>query len=428
MGKRKKENGAHAAGQGNDRKQDKIVSMKELQEREATFSYDDEEESGEERLKKIRVPKAVYSVAVILLALVLGLILWLNRENLTPDRIWNWVRLQTEGTGTGDGFPVPLTGSLIREQNFLSDNGLLLELSDTALTEINSTGKQLWSARHSFSEPVLRTASGKYLIYHMDGSGYLTLSGQDTVVNGQAPKDIITGKIAKNGRYALGMKSADGASQLEVYEAKGEVQYQYQFAREYITALALDKDATHAAVATVRTELGELVSKITVLDLNQTEPVATYESRGNLILDLSWTGNGIICGVGDAALVRAKSDSMQFEEYSYGGKQVTAYSLVENKVFVSVSSYERAGASTLLAFGGMEEPLVVEETGRISSISSYGAVVGMLVDQQLVVCDASTGTELGRIAVANDSRTVAMINERSAYVLGVGEIRLAVLE
>ena len=56
---------------------------------------------------------------MVLLVAVLALALWVNRDNLTPEKIWNWVQIQVMGDGTGDGYPVSITGSSVAERNFL---------------------------------------------------------------------------------------------------------------------------------------------------------------------------------------------------------------------------------------------------------------------------------------------------------------------
>ena len=79
------------------------------------------------------VPKAVYQVAVILLVLVVGLAVWMNRTNLSPENIGSWLKLQVMGSEAGDGFPVQITGSEVLEANFLAQGGNAVVLSDTAL-------------------------------------------------------------------------------------------------------------------------------------------------------------------------------------------------------------------------------------------------------------------------------------------------------
>lgn len=54
-----------------------------------------------------QVPKWVYRVSLILLAAVLALAWWFNRENLTMDHISDWIQSRFVGMGVGDGFPYP---------------------------------------------------------------------------------------------------------------------------------------------------------------------------------------------------------------------------------------------------------------------------------------------------------------------------------
>ena len=84
---------------------------------QATIEYGEEAAAGEQK-KARQVPKALYRVAVVLLVLVLGLAIWVNRGNLTPQNIWNWIQVQITGTGEGDGYPVAITGSSVSEGNF----------------------------------------------------------------------------------------------------------------------------------------------------------------------------------------------------------------------------------------------------------------------------------------------------------------------
>lgn len=134
--------------------------------REEGLSEEPEEPEDRERLKKMKVPKAVYRVGIILLALILGLALWLNRDSLQPERILNWVKLQFVGTGQGDGFPLPITGSTVSASNFTACDGNAFVLSDTALSAVSPSGKTVLSLRHSLNQPVLRSAYGKTLLYN----------------------------------------------------------------------------------------------------------------------------------------------------------------------------------------------------------------------------------------------------------------------
>ena len=413
------------------KKKDKNGETKELFKLTSlqTPDYENEDddpeasEEGKERLKKIRVPKAVYRIALILLALVLGLACWVNRDRLTLEHITSWVKLQFVGDNTGDGFPVSITGSSVAAGNFTAQSGDVLVLSDTSLTKLDVIGRSMLSLRHSFSAPSLRTAGDKTLLYNQGSVGYLLLSGTQTIVSGSAPHDILVGAVAQNGRHALGTQGADGASELDVYQRDGTLQFQYMFAKDYITAAALNYDGTMGVVCTVRAEKGELVSRVVIFDFNEPDPVAQYEAKGNYLLDVSWTEGGDIYAVGDTAILLADSSRYEFTEYSYDGRRLTACHFGQGRAFLSVSAYEHAGPSTLLVFHRKAEPVRIEAPERIVSISAYGGTVGVLTDATVFYYDFSSGIAIEQVPAGSDAKSLALGSESLAFVLGVSEVR-----
>lgn len=402
----------------------RIIKLRDYQRTEAHIEYDDDEAEGEARLKKMRIPKAVYRVAVILLLLILGLAVWVNRESLRPENVISWVKLQFVGSDQGDGFPVAITGSSVYNANFTSYGGNAYVLSDTALTMLDSTGNELVSLRHSFNQPAMNSSHGKTLLYNQGSTGYIVMSGGDTVVNQSADREILCGTVAANGRYALGLWGSDCASELQVFQKDGSLQFQYSFAKDYITAIAMNYDGTYGFVCTVTGDSAELVTKITVFDFNSPTPISTFKTTDNFIVDASWTDGGDLFAVGFSGLIRANSSSYQFTEYDYGGRELTAYKLDQGRAFLSISAYKHAGPSTLLIFRGSGEPVQVEADERIVSVSTYGGTVGTLSGSSISFYDYSTGSLLGVTDSGSDAKSIALSNEKTAYILGVSEVRI----
>ena len=156
-----------------------------------------EETEGEKKRRQQRkVPQAVYRVALILLALILVLALWLNRANLNPENLLNWAKLQLTGEEVGDGFPVNFTGSQVQSGNFTVYNGGPLALSDTTLNLFSASGAQELALRHSLHNPVLCQSGSRFLLYNNGSTGYMTLSGPGVSVQGAEERAILAGAIA----------------------------------------------------------------------------------------------------------------------------------------------------------------------------------------------------------------------------------------
>lgn len=408
--------GKHVSTKADTQEIDKIREERPV----ASFTYEDEE-----TVKKMpkTLPKWVYRSVLILAAAAVILAIGLNAGNLTPNKIVNWLKVQIMGVSASDGFPVSITGSNVMKENFTQQAGVAAVLSDTSLSFINTAGEEVSSIHHSFSDPALASAEGMYMLYNVGSTGYILESGGETLLNGTAPNDLLAAAVAQNGRYLLGMQGSDGASYFNVYFKDGTLQYNYIFAKDYITAVTLNYDGSYGAVATVRSEKGELISKITVFDFQSAEPVTSYEMHGTLLLGLYWSDNGQLYGVGDTAAVSADTATFTFREYYFESRQLTAFHFDENKAYVSVSSYEHTGPSTILVIDGSQEYKKIETGSRVEDISVSGSVVGTLEETSVNFYDAGNGNLIGSASAGTDAKSIALINNRSAFVLGVNEIR-----
>ena len=369
-----------------------------------------------------RISRTVYKVAAILLAAVLVLLVLENWENLQPANVGNWIRTKAVGLGFGDGYPVNLIGSTAEAGNFGASDGNAYIVSDTALTVMNNSARELFSVRHSYNNPAVSHAGGRYLLYNMGGAGYRVETASGTQVSGTSESNITAGTICESGKFALALQPTDYASRLCVYKRDGSLQYQYDFADTYICALALNSDGTKGAVASVTSRSGEIVSRITILDFSKETPVAEYESAGNLVLDLLWSRNNRVLAVGDAQML-VSNGSFEFTPYDYGGREVTAFCLTGTRAVVSVSNYAYGGVSTLLIFENSAEPTEAELPGRAAWLSSAGSKVAALLPDSVVSVDLVTGAVEASCASQPDKKSIAMADEGTVYMLGVREIR-----
>lgn len=67
--------------------------------------------------------------------------------------------------------------------------------------------------------------------------------------------------------------------------------------------------------------------------------------------------------------------------------------------------------------------MVPPEAERAAALSASGGTIAALEGTEVVFYDYSTGREQGRTYAGTDARSLALVNEHIAYVLGVSEVR-----
>lgn len=370
----------------------------------------------------LHISKNIYKVILVLIIAAVVLVVMENREDLTLGNIGNWIRTKAVGLGFGDGYPTELTGSTADPGNFGSSEGNMYVVSDTSLTVMNSSAKELFSARHSYNDPAVAENGGRYLLYNVGGTGYQVVTASGMEIEATAESDITTAAMAQSGKFALALQPADYAAELCVFMKDGTKQYSYKFADTYITAIALNSDGTRGAAASVTSKSGAIVSRITVFDFSEEEPTAVYECSGNMIIGLLWSNDNRVIAVGDTQTL-VSDTKFNFEAYDYGGREVTALCMTNNRAIVSVSNYAYGGSSTLLVFEKRVTPLEIELPGRAGWITSTGHKTAVLLPDMVISADLSTGRLEGECDISADTKGIAMADESMVYLLGVHEVR-----
>lgn len=386
-----------------------------------------EQRKPHKRFREHRVPRWVYRIILILLACVLAMLAWFNRQNLTPSNVLDWVRERVVGMGVGDGYPYAIAGSNVSKMNFITSDKNLIFASDTALTELNSTSLELMNRQHSFSNPVLSVQGSRMLLYNLGGKGCEVESVGKTVTKFSAPGNLLGGSLSADGSYAL-ISEADGyCGLLTAYTPDGKVRSRYWFSDYYPSSVALSPDGTRAAVTGVNTKNGELTSVVYLLDLNNEKAASPFaECADNLLLSVNWDGDSsTVTAVGDRAAVTINADKRTKSDYSYNGRQLTAYSFNTGRVVLGLSSLDGSESSQLVLLdrsGSPARTATLERTAE--SVSIYGQSFAALSGGKISFFSLSGSSDARTADAGSDARAVALRDESSAYVLGVSEIRL----
>ena len=377
----------------------------------------------------LKIPHWVYKILLILFVCVLGLLVWFNRDNLTPANVAEWVQDKVVGMGVGDGFPTSIAGASVSVGNFASVNQEAVVVSDTSLTVLNSTAKQLVSRQHSFSNPVMRVRNSRILIYNLGGIGYQIESHSKTICKSNTANDILAGDIAGNGRYVLITKTKGYCSSLTAYLADSKKQYQYDFSEYYVTGVSLNKEGTKAAVCAVSAKDGGISSAVYLFDFGNPKPTATLTYSDNMMISVTYCDNGTIVAVGEKGASVIKDGTGQKVDYSYEGQQLSAFAVDAGRTVLALSPYQNSAQCKLVMLDNTgKAAATVDLKQKVKSVALYGDTATALADNKVYAYSAVSGSSIGSCDAGNDATAIALQNERSVYVLGVSEIRLAALK
>jgi hypothetical protein len=408
------------------------MSMRSEGQRYDTTQIDAVKPQEEWRRKKHsarlgRIPRWVYKIILILILCVFIMLIWFNRGNLNPSNVLEWVQNSVVGMGIGDGFPTKINGNTISIGNFKSVNKEIVTVSDTALTIMNSTAKEIVGRQHSFSNPVMKLNGPRTLIYNLGGKGYQLEGQSGTLVKANAEQNILAGALANNGRYALVTQAEGYFGQLTAYTPDHKDQSRYWFSEYYPTAAALNQDGTRAVVTGVSAKDGGLTSAVYVLNLNEekaVQPFAVYSD--NILFDASYSDEGIAIAVGDRFTSVINVNQKSKTEFPYQGNQLTAYSVDASRAALSLAPYEDSANSRVVVLDKTGKAAVsLDFKQKVKSVSLYGDTVAALAQGKVYFYSATTGNSLGSCDAGSDAKAIALHDESSVYILGVSEIRLA---
>jgi hypothetical protein len=325
-------------------------------------------------------PHGIYTAIAILLVCAVVLALWVNRDSLRPENISEWVQTQMLGIGGGDGYPVHFDTENVQTRNFISSGKDIFYTSDTATRAYNTSGKQLFSRKHSFSEPVLKVNGNRVLVYNLGGTGYQLGNQLKTLVSSSTDNKLLGGAVCTNGRFALLTQEDGYCGELTVYLPDNQVAFSYSFSEYAPTAVALNSSGTRAVVTAVGASGGALTGAIYELDFNSNQavkPVATYSDTA--FLDVTYTENGGVLAVGDTQAVALTADGKKANACTYGDGELSAWNLQSSGAVLGISKFHNATEGTLLSVDTSgKQKASAQLSGVPTSVTCSGSTMAAL--------------------------------------------------
>ncbi|MBQ8868109.1 MAG: hypothetical protein IJ027_00110 [Oscillospiraceae bacterium] len=351
-------------------------------------------------------------IVIILLALVVAVII--NRDNLTPEAISQWLSNSAVANSGEEGFPVSLPSGEMVSLLGVGDNVALTTQTNTYF--YSARGKELRNVQHSCKGVQSKAAGDNLLIYSVGGNRVLVETKTKTAATVEPHNKIVTGAISKNGRFAIATESDVYTSEMTVYDKNGNAVFKWTPSGSVISGLALSEDGKRVAAATVYTEGGVLMTGVHLFETGKSEALFSYKLKDEIAISLVVYKNS----------VRVITDS-SVTDIDESGELKGTLSFDEKKL---ISAVECDGVSALV-FEDVNDPsksmleIVNDKTAikaqaavskALKSADSDGKDIYLMADDEVMKYSSTTAVKIGSSKIEHGGERLAAC-EAGAFVI-----------
>lgn len=256
-------------------------------------------------------------ISLILLSVFFILTLWVNRINLYPENILLWAENSIKSFSLGNHFPVQIQGEKIMAENLQLNDGYLVALSDSYFNVLSKKGKLIQSEKHNFSNPNIKSAGLRHIIFDRGGKNFKISGNIGTLYTSETEQNILTASIANDGTYAIVMQSPRYLAELYVYGINNALKFKVPFSDYYITNIEINSSSSEIALSGISAYNGDIVSNVYIVDNASKAVKSQFELSDNMVTDIRYFANGNIVAIGDkySAFINPKTKSVIKKDY-----------------------------------------------------------------------------------------------------------------
>lgn len=317
-------------------------------------------------------------IAVLAVVCALGVVAWMNRSSLSPDKLW--VRLQDlVGGGTGS-YPVDLSGTGARRLDQVEHYTVVL--TDSHLTYLNDDGAEVSRYGCTYAEALLRT-EGKYVLVAEQRGQRLHLTTRNkSVLEWEAEAPIHAVALNAKGQVAVLTDGPQGyAIQLKVYDTEGEVLYTRSSNRT-VTDVALSPDGSTVSLISAEAIDGTLNTRLEsfALDSSGSDPKLAHTVSDTLLYRIAYLADGTLAAVYEQGVMLMSAEG-HVVSYAPEGMHVLGYAVGDDTLALTLRPYgDTAGGrvEVISPSGTVEQSATF--TGEFRHLSGFDGRYALLTD------------------------------------------------
>ena len=315
-------------------------------------------------------------------------------------------------SSSGASMPVEIAGTSVKETFTIGDNVGVLTDGNVALYAKN--GKQLLSYTHGMTDPIVKAAGRRFLLYDRGGTKLVVRMRDKVLFEKEFDYKIISANISSDGWITVVTAAQRYASQLHVWNsAYDEEIFTWSSSGEYIICSAADSGSKTVAAATLTANAsGQMVTTVHIFTTEAAVELGKKDFSGEAAVSLEYNSSGNVKIICDSMAAVVDRSGNVIGRYDFDRKLISCVNVHRTSGMALVfDRYTEARATDVTFIGSRGEQVkTVSVSGKFLCANGNSSHAAVYCDGTATVFDYS-GNKTAELTSEQDALLILLTKE-----------------
>ena len=307
---------------------------------------------------------------------------------------------------------------------FATLDGSLIRSSLSQVSVMGEDGNMRFHESVKFRCAAIDSNGKRAVAYDIGGTELYVLDSKGLVHHITCDSEVQSAQLGEDNKLAVVVNKSGYKAAASVYDAAGQLTFEFDSADKFIMTAAVSDDGKHLAAVTMGQSDGVFTSYVVIYRMNRKEPTATCELPGEAVYDLRTVDN-TFCVVAENALYFVANNGTINASYPFEESYLRRCSLQgDGFAALLLGRYKSGAQGTLLTVDERGKVIgQVEADGEVLDLSASGNYVAALYSDHLTIYDKRM-RECATLSNVSAAREILMRDDGSAVLAGNGSAAL----
>ena len=307
---------------------------------------------------------------------------------------------------------------------FATLDGSLIRSSLSQVSVMGEDGNMRFHESVKFRCAAIDSNGKRAVAYDIGGTELYVLDSKGLVHHITCDSEVQSAQLGEDNKLAVVVNKSGYKAAVYVYDAAGQLTFEFDSADKFIMTAAVSDDGKHLAAVTMGQSDGVFTSYAVIYRMTRKEPTATCELPGEAVYDLRTVDN-TFCVVAENALYFVANNGTINASYPFEESYLRRCSLQgDGFAALLLGRYKSGAQGTLLTVDERGKVIgQVEADGEVLDLSASGNYVAALYSDHLTIYDKRM-RECATLSNVSAAREILMRGDGSAVLAGNGSAAL----